>query len=217
MLFIWEGTMRSLAVIIILILAVTVACKKSTEPPKGIPAGMHATIDGKTWSADSAAAWLVIITSGEGAGETFGALWGIKEVFQEASIIEFDFPELKKGTYTTAMGTLVAVYVHGYIEQNQQYIDYYFALPPQSSGLPLPGSASLTISKYDGEKAEGKFSFVAYDSLGTDSVKATSGTFNVYVSELSIDPTQTQRLQHEEWMLLPDISRKYFYDYLEME
>jgi hypothetical protein len=202
--------MRSLPAILCLTFVLLFACKKSTEPPKGIPAGMRATIDGQSWAADTAGAFIVRIIDGENPVQTLGAIGGAKQRVQEGSQIELDFPELKVGTYTTSMGTLIAVYAHGYIEQEQQHIDYYIAIPPLGTGVPAIGSATLTISKYNGEKAEGKFSFVAFDSLGIDSVKVTSGTFNLNVIETTIDISQKQDILNKKRMLLPGISRKYF-------
>jgi hypothetical protein len=212
-----EDTMRSLPAILILSLVLIFACKKSTEPPKGISPGMRATIDGQSWTADSSAALDVTVSGGGYTGQSLGAIIGIKQVFQDLTIIELDIPELKTGNYSTSMNNLVAIYLHGYAEQDQGFLDYYFAVPPSATDFPKTGSASLTISKMDGKKAEGKFSFVAYDSLGTDSVKVMSATFNVTVTETTIDLSEKQNLHQEKPMLLPDISRKYFNNLYEWE
>jgi hypothetical protein len=188
--------MRSLFALFVAAFLITFACKKSTEPPKGIPEGMRATIDGSSWVADSAAALYVTgIDTSSGQLITAFVFWGIKSRFQEGSVIQMEVPEFKVGTFTTNAGSLAIIYVYGNAEEE----NLYFAIPGQGSG-------TLTISKFTGEKAEGKFSFVAVGQTGGNSVKVESGSFNVPVVDYNINQAKTAIIQPGKWTLLSDIT-----------
>jgi hypothetical protein len=146
--------MRSLAALFVVTFLITFACsKKSTDPPpKPIPDGMRATIDGESWIANLTFAYRALYLDPNQQQMTGLMIVGAKITSTDTMALTIFTEEFKTGTYSTTQDNFFGTYEH----YTSGLMEVYIAVAGRGSG-------SATISKLNDEKAEGKFSYTAME------------------------------------------------------